>query len=76
VKYWLEIGTFVFSGLAAVLWLISARVLIPGGYPLGMKLKQIDDVSKAATRQSKWSARAAISAAVAAACQAVAWLLT
>jgi hypothetical protein len=40
MKYGLEFASAIFALVAAVLWWISARVLIPAGYPLGLALKQ------------------------------------
>jgi hypothetical protein len=45
------------------------------GYPLGLKIKEQSDLSKAVAKQSWWSAWAAVSAGLAAICQVVAAMI-
>jgi hypothetical protein len=57
-----------FAFLAAVLWLASAMVKLP---PPQITWNSIDDIVPALQRQSRWSAAAAVCAAVSAVVQGV-----
>jgi hypothetical protein len=57
------------------LWWLSAVVRILPEYPLGLRIKQVQDLSDAVRKQSNLSAWAAIFAGVSALAQAVAMAL-
>jgi hypothetical protein len=76
---WVSAG---FSGVAAILWWVSARVSLPtryvleGVYPSGphepRRQQKLDPVVSAIRKQSQWSAAGAVCAGLASACQAAA----
>jgi hypothetical protein len=75
LSYLLNIASGVFAVSAALLWFRSATVRTPTGYPLGLKIKEQSELSKAVAQQSWWSAWAALSAGLAAICQVVAAMI-
>ena len=80
----LQAASAIFGGLAAILWLIAAQVVIPTKYVLdGVFLggpdrpgekRRLDPIVVALRKQSRWSAAAATCAAIASAMQAAALL--
>jgi hypothetical protein len=72
----LELVSALFAIAAAILWFRSATVATPGGYPLGLKQKELGDLSKSVAKQSWWSAWAAVCAGVAAIFQAAVIVLS
>jgi hypothetical protein len=75
MKQGLEFASAVFALIAAALWFASAWVRVPKKYPPALANKQADDLRKAVSRQSRWSASAAVGAGIAAACQGIAFFL-
>jgi hypothetical protein len=72
----LQWGSVITASVAAVLWFWSAVVRIRPEYPLGLKIKQVQDLSDAVRKQSKLSAWAALFTGVSVLAQAVAMVLS
>jgi hypothetical protein len=72
----LQWGSILAAFLAAALWLLSAVVRIRPEYPLGLKIKQVQDLSDAVRKQSTLSAWAALFTGVSVLAQAVAMALS
>jgi hypothetical protein len=71
MKLALDIGSAIFAFGAALFWFLSATVALPKNYPLGLQSVLIRVLGEALSEQSRLSAVAAVSAGLAAVCQAV-----
>jgi hypothetical protein len=84
IKFWLNLISGLFAGVAAYFWLISARVKTPtefqsveSGKGIGMLQmnEQLSQLGRGVIEQSQKSALAASFASAAAVCQMIAALL-